>query len=196
MLRALARFPRRLMKSFHRDTGGAAALEFALLLPMLLFLYLSVVEICQAFMAQRRVSHATSQIADIVAQGDTVTKQTLNGYFDVANMIIAPFPSSPLKVKVTSVGKDSQNRVVVLWSHARGMSADVKNTVIPANQVPSGLLNNSTDTYIVSEMEYGYDSPYDITVPGFTDLLSGITTFKRKFYLRPREIAQINCTDC
>lgn len=196
MLRALARFPRRLMKRFHRDSSGAAALEFALLLPILLFLYLAVVEICQAFMAQRRVSHATSQIADIVAQGDTVNKTTLNGYFDVANMIVAPFPSAPLKIKVTSVGRDNQNRVVVLWSHARGMSPATKGSIIPADQIPGGLLNNSTDTYIIAETEYGYDSPYDITVPGFSNLLSGITTFRRQFYLRPREIAQITCTDC
>lgn len=196
MLRKLARFPRQLMKRFQRETSGAAAVEFALLLPVLLFLYLSVVELCQAFMVQRRVSHATSQIADIVAQSDRVNKSTLNGFFDVANMIITPFSSAPLQIKVTSVGTDNQGRAVVKWSHARGMTPDVKNSRVPAEAVPAGLLINATDTYITSSTVYGYDSPYDITVPGFSNLLSGITTFRRQFYLRPREMAEVTCTDC
>ena len=196
MLRRLAYFPRLLVRRFKQNTDGAAALEFALLLPILLFLYLAVVEICMAFMVKRRVSHATSQIADIVAQGDVVTKSTLNGYFDVANMIMTPFSGSPLQVRVSSIGKNAQGVVVVQWSHGRGISALTKGSVVPAASVPAGLLNNNTDTYILAESVYGYDSPYDITVPGYGDLLSGITTFRREFYLRPREIASITCSDC
>lgn len=197
MLRRLARFPRSIVKRFKDNTEGAAALEFALLLPVLLFLYLAVVEICMAFMVKRRVSHATSQIADIIAQGDNVTKATLNGYFDVGNMIMAPFSATPLQVRVSSVGKNSNGVVIYQWSHARGLTAYTKNAAVtPVTAIPDGLLNNNTDTYILAESVYAYDSPYDITVPGFTDLLSGITTFRREFYLRPREIAAINCTDC
>ncbi len=196
MLRRLAYFPRLMVRRFKQNTDGAAALEFALLLPVLLFLYLAVVEICMAFMVKRRVSHATSQIADIVAQGDIVNKSTLNGYFDVANMIMTPFSGTPLTVRVSSIGKNSQGQVIVQWSHARGMSPLTKNSQVPAASVPAGLLNNNTDTYILAESVYAYDSPYDITVPGFSDLLSGITTFRREFYLRPREISAITCSDC
>lgn len=197
MLRKLAYYPRLLVKRFKDNTEGAAALEFALLLPILLFLYLAVIEICMAFMVKRRVSHATSQIADIIAQGDNVNKSLLNGYYDVGNMILLPFPSAPLQVRVSSVGKNAQGTVVYHWSHARGMTPYTKGSAVtPTSSIPDGLLNNNTDTYILAESVYGYDSPYDITVPGFSDLLSGITTFRRQFYLRPREIAAVNCTDC
>lgn len=179
---------------FQRDTRGAAAVEFALLLPVFLLIYVCVVEFSQAFMVQRRVSHATSQVADIVAQSGQVRVNDLNGFFDIAKQIMSPFKAEPMQSRVSSIGINNRGQTVVLWSHGRNG--------LPALQVgrtatiPAGLISEPGDSVILSESVYGYDSPYDIAVPGFPNFLAGITTFRREFYLRPREVVAVSCLDC
>lgn len=186
---------------FRRDTQGAAAVEFALLLPIFLLIYVCVVEFCQAFMVQRRVSHATSQVADIVAQSGQVDRARLNGYFDIAEQIMAPFADSPMQSRVSSVGLNSRGQTVVQWSHARCASACPSGGLIalaPGALVtlPPDLVTQNGDSVILSESVYAYDSPYDIAVPGFPNYLAGLTTFRRSFYLRPREVVAVSCLDC
>lgn len=182
----------RSLTGFGRDDRGAAAVEFALLLPIILVIYLCVVEFTQAFMVQRRVAHATSQVADITAQSGQVTKATLNSYFDIAQLIMSPFGAAPMQSKVTSVTRmDDKN--IIRWSHARGLSPD---TVGDEIILPEGLLEKDGDTLIMSQSIYAYDSPYDIAIPGFPDYLSGLTTFSRQFYLRPRDVVEVSCLDC
>ena len=180
-------------RRFICNNQGAAAVEFALLLPIILVIYIAAAEFCQAFMVQRRTSHAASQIADIVAQSGQVRKSDLNNFFDVADLIMAPFGPEPIKAKVTSITMDDRRRTIVQWSYAQGLTADVRNAVIA---VPTGILENPGDSVILSEAVYSYDSPYDITLPGFPNFLAGITTFRRQFYLRPREVVAVSCLDC
>lgn len=178
---------------FGRDRDGAAAVEFALLLPIILLFYVCVLEFSLAFMVQRRVAHATSQVADIVAQAGQVNRLSLNGFFDISQLIMTPFDAGPMKTKITSVALDNRGRAIVQWSHARGMPADVPNTRLT---IPNGLLSVTGDALIVSYSEYAYDSPFDITIPGFPDFLSELVTFRRTFYLRPREVVSVSCLDC
>lgn len=182
----------RALSRFRQDNRGAAAVEFALLLPVILVIYMCVVEFTQAFMVQRRVAHATSQVADITAQSGQVTKASLDSFFDIAQLIMSPFGAAPMQSKVTSVTRiDDKN--IIRWSHARGLSPD---TVGDEITIPVGLLENDGDTLILSQSVYAYDSPYDIAIPGFDDYLSGLTTFRREFYLRPREVVEVSCLDC
>lgn len=183
----------RSLRHFARHERGAAAVEFAILLPVILVIYICVVEFTQAFMVQRRVNHATSQVADIVAQSGQVRVNELNGFFDIAELIMAPFSAAPMQSKITSITMNNRNQTVVGWSYARGMPRDVVGTTLT---IPAGLLEKEGDSIILSQSRYAYDSPYDIAIPGFPDYLSGLTTFNRQFYLRPREVVAVSCLDC
>lgn len=178
---------------FLRNRDGAAALEFALLLPLFLVIYLCVIEFTQAFMVQRRAHHSASMLADIVSQSHTVTRAQLADYFAVGGLIMAPYSPEPLAGRVTSIQRDSRNRNIVMWSYGADMAPHQPGSQLA---VPNGILEKANDSVILAETEYRYDSPFDIAVPGFDDFLSGITTFRRSFYLRPREVASVSCTDC
>ncbi|WP_297799137.1 TadE/TadG family type IV pilus assembly protein [uncultured Brevundimonas sp.] len=184
---------RTLTRHFRKDEQGAAALEFALLLPLFLVIYICVIEFTQAFMVQRRAHHSAAMMADIVAQANTVTKAQLNDFFAVGGLIMAPYSSTPLEGRVTSVVLNAKNEPRVQWSYGNAMSPLQKDTLVT---VPSDILEKDGDSLIMAETVYVYDSPFDIAVPGFSDFLSGQTTFRRTFYLRPREVASISCTDC
>lgn len=178
---------------FRRNQDGVAAVEFALLLPLFLVLYIGVIEFTQAFMVQRRASHSASMMADIVAQAGTVTPAQLSDFFAVGGLIMVPYSSEPLEGTVTSLILNDKGEARVDWSYGSKATPLKYNTVVP---VPAGILEKEGDSVILAETVYKYNSPFDISVPGFGDYLSGITTFKRQFYLRPREVASVSCTSC
>ena len=180
-------------RRFGRNRDGAAALEFALLLPLFLVIYLCVIEFTQAFMVQRRAHHSASMMADIVSQSATVNRAQLADYFAVGGLIMAPYSSTPLEGRVTSIQRNSRGRDVVVWSYGSTLPALRPGTEM---DVPDGILERENDSVIFAETVYRYRSPFNIAVPGFPDFLSGVTTFNRSFYLRPREVASISCLDC
>src|SRR4051812_23308882 len=66
---------------FGADRRGVAAIEFALLLPVMILLYFGSAEFVNAFSAQRRISHIAASIADITAQDRTISTAQLNDLF-------------------------------------------------------------------------------------------------------------------
>lgn len=187
------RLVRSLLKRFSGNNDGVAAVEFALLLPLFLVIYICVIEFTQAFMVQRRAHHSAAMLADIVAQSNTVTTAQLSDFFAIGGLIMAPYSSTPLTGRVTSVVMNAQKQPRVQWSYGSNMPVHKVNAVLT---IPQDLLKNEGDSLIFAETVYSYDSPFDIAVPGFPDYLSNITTFRREFYLRPREVASVTCTNC
>ena len=170
-------------RRFRRDQTGIAAVEFALLAPVMILLYFGLAELCQAHMAHKRMSHATSMVADLTARAQSVSRADLNNIFNIGNQIMQPFALDPLQSRVTSVTRDNTGVVRVNWSFGRRMAARTGTLA-----VPDGLIGNG-ESLIVSESIYDYDSPVDKFMPGINKL-------KRTYYLRPRIVNQVLCSDC
>lgn len=159
------------------DRRGVSAVEFALLAPVMIFLYFGLAEFCQGFMAQKRMGHASAMTADMVAQAEAVTGAGIDDIFAVGDLIMRPFPSSPLALRITSVTRDANGVAKVDWSRGRRMAA-----LAPGESVslPDGLIENG-QTVIMSDAAYDYDSPVDFLMPS-------ITRFEHRYYLRPRTV--------
>lgn len=168
---------------FRQDQSGISAVEFALLAPIMIALYFGMVEVCQAYMAQKRMSHVTSMVADLTAQAQSVTRNDLTDIFNIGNQIMEPFSPSPLQTRVSSVTRDNTGVVRVDWSFGRGMTPRTGTVTVPA-----GLINNG-ESLILSEAIYDYQSPVDRYLPGITKL-------QRTYYLRPRVVDKVLCSDC
>lgn len=94
---------------FHRDEKGIAALEFALLLPVMLALYFGVLEVSRLTRASQKVAQVADTIADLTARKLTggnspgqagITNADLVDIFSAANMIIAPLPPRGLRLEI------------------------------------------------------------------------------------------------
>ena len=167
-----------------RDERGVSAVEFAMLAPVLIGFYFGMAEFCQGFMAQKRMSHVTSMVADLVAQEDSVTTTNLDDIFDIGGLIMKPFPMSQLNLRVSSVTRtDGVARVD--WSRGDGMVARAVNSTIT---LPDNLIVDG-QSVVVSEATYDYNSPVDYFMPG-------ITRFSQIYYLRPRTVDKTLCSNC
>lgn len=181
---------RRLIRALAKDRRGVAAVEFALIAPIMVLLYMSVTELCAGFMAQKRVGHMTSLVADLVSQEEAVSQQNLGGLTQISGAIMSPFGTGYLSQRVRSVTL-VDNEPVVDWTYkSLGQTSDGEDAFGDDASVtlPAGLIADG-ESLIVSDSVYDFQSPVRYLIPGGLRL-------KAIYYLRPRAVPQIPCSDC
>lgn len=174
---------RSLAARFLRDARGVAAVEFALVVPVLIICYIGLAEFCQAYMAQKRAVHTASQVADMVARAPTTSRLEIDAVMDVGSLIMLPFDEAPLDLRVTSITRGTDGIARVDWSRGRGLDA-----LTGVQTVPDGLIEIG-ETIIMGEAGYDYESPIDRFLPS-------PARFSGRHYLRPRQTDKIPCSDC
>ena len=107
-----------------------AAVEFALLLPLMLTLYFGSVEFGDALTIDRKVTHVTSSLADLVTQAKTISNTDMQNILDATASIIIPYNDDLLRIKVSGVSIDQNGVAKVMWSDARNDTALAMNSII------------------------------------------------------------------
>lgn len=177
---------RRIYSVLH-DIRGMSAIEFALLAPALLLIYVGTVEIGNALTVYRRTSQVASTAADLTAQVKTVTKSDVGDINAAATSILAPYSTTPLKIVLSSVVADSSNKGKVAWSCANKGTARAEDS---SYAVPAGLTEPDSSV-IVAEVTYAYTP-----LLGLTDIFDpGTFNITRTFYARPRRSVEVEKTD-
>lgn len=165
---------------FWRDVRGVSAIEFALIAPVIIFLYLGLAEFSQGYMAQKRVSHVAAMIADLTARRQAVKGTELDDILSIGTLLMRPFPTETLTRRVASVTRVSATQLRIDWQ--RGNMGELTLTGLT---IPAGLIEDG-QTLIIADAAYDYDSPVDY-------VLDEATRFEHRTYLRPREIDLIPC---
>jgi Flp pilus assembly protein TadG len=175
------------LRRIRSDERGVAAVEFALIAPIMILLYCGLAELSIAMMAERRAAHSASVVADLVAQAPNslVTTTDLGDIFTIGNSIMYPFPVGTLKLRVTSVVADVNAAPKMSWSLGHGLSKMPTGTVagFPPNLLAAG------DSVIQTDVQYTFTSPLKYVMPNDV-------TFNDTYYLKPRSGIAVTCSDC
>eukprot|EP01037_Dinobryon_pediforme_P030862 gene30862-35109_t len=194
---------------FCHDRRAVSAVEFALLLPLMMTLYIGGAAISEAIAIYRKVGHTAYVLGDLVAQVSTTQQSDLANVMAASTAVMAPYSTSGAKLLVAAVNYDG-TKLTVAWSYAQGTTAWSKNAAMPTSWLPTGSTTATTisvpvtgstaimsagDQIIVSCAQYAY-SP-----PGFGMLLQDASgnrsiTMSDVVYLRPRLSTSIPCSDC
>ncbi|WP_417487403.1 TadE/TadG family type IV pilus assembly protein [Maricaulis sp.] len=160
---------------FRDDRRGVSAVEFALIAPFMILLYLGSVEISLALSIDRKITSVSSALADLVAQDDVITDDEISDILNAGAVIVAPFDPVPLEIRITSILMDAAGEVEVQWSDADGMSPYAEGSAI---SVPDGVLERNRSVIMV-EVEYRYETMFGELGVNHFDI-------SEIFYLRPR----------
>ncbi|WP_293901131.1 TadE/TadG family type IV pilus assembly protein [Phenylobacterium sp.] len=169
-----------LLRRAAADRGGVAAIEFALILPVLFVLNVSAAEALQAYQAQRNVAHIASAMADITAQSRTVTSADLDDTLTASVAMIHPFPNVNLQQRVSSLSADASGAVSIDWS-VKKLYTEAGNPSVPAGYLAAG------ESAIVTDVIYDYK-------PTFGMFLPANIRFIRHAYVRPRLSTKVEKT--
>lgn len=170
-----------------RDQRGVSALEFALLIPIMIGFYVSAIELSTALTINRRTAAIAGAAADLVAQDKTTSATALRDVMQAASSILTPYPDAPLTIKLTSVVADSNNQGKVAWSCANKGGAYAAQANFP---LPNGL-TEAGSSVIVAEVKYAYTPLLGLTSFGSPTAF----TMTRDFYSRPRKSLKVDKTD-
>lgn len=165
---------------FLKDQQGAAALEFALVLPIMLVLYFGMSMATQALLVDRRVSYLASAVSDLTSQQAVLKQADIDDIYKVANQVMKPFPTGTLAIRVTSVQNDANGKHTVLWT------SDNKTKFPSTDPVNLKDMDTAANIAIIrAETRYEFDSPFKNYFP---DTL----TFRHKIDMRPRGGAAVS----
>jgi Flp pilus assembly protein TadG len=166
-----------------RDQRGASVVEFALLLPLMVTLYLGTVEISSGIAVDRKLTLTARTVADLVSQVSTINNAAMNDIMAASTAVMYPYSTNTLKVTVTSVKIDANSKATVDWSDSfNGTPRATGSTVT----VPAALLVPNT-WLIWSEVEYLYK-------PTIGYVLTGSLTLRDQLYMAPRISSSVTRT--
>ncbi|MGF1462539.1 MAG: TadE/TadG family type IV pilus assembly protein [Maricaulaceae bacterium] len=175
MMRDLKSLPQR----FIRDLRGVAAIEFVILAPIMIVMFLGVAELGLALLVNRKVITTAFTIGDLTARDDVVSNNELNNIFRAGELSMRPYPETTLSMRISTIQLDSSNNALVRESCAQGDFSPLatNSTVTP----PPGLLLAEDDSFILAEVEYGFTSAIASLNP------SGVWDLGNTFRQRPRQ---------
>ncbi|WP_020179340.1 TadE/TadG family type IV pilus assembly protein [Methylopila sp. M107] len=122
---------------FARDAHGVAAIEFALIAPIMVLMLLGATFYFDATRDRARVERAAYVIADSVGRKQTVDTT----FLDLMNSLalnVAKSNDTP-EIRVTSVSRVSLLELKVDWSYPTGTFAALKSSDIPALGYPVSI---------------------------------------------------------
>jgi Flp pilus assembly protein TadG len=161
---------------FAREQRGLAALEFSLLLPVMVTLYLGSYEVTTGVAVQRKVTLTAHALADLSSQFTSIADSDMSNILNAASDIIAPYAAANLQVVVSELSINAQGQASVVWSDTLNGTAL---TVGQSVSIPTSLAVPNT-YLILGQASYSYNPTYGYVVTGTLALSDQI-------YMSPRQ---------
>ena len=165
----------RVVRRFAKDQEGMSAVEFALILPLMMTMYLGTVEVSEAVGADRKVTLTARTVADLASQVSVINNADMTNLLNASAAVISPYDKTKLKVTVSQIDIDAQGTAKIKWSDTLGGTAHAVNSTVT---VPTALkIPNSS--LIWGEVSYTY-------TPVIGYVVTGSLNLSDKIYMRPR----------
>ncbi|GIK50430.1 MAG: pilus biosynthesis protein TadE [Alphaproteobacteria bacterium] len=171
------------LRRFGRARKGAAAIEFAIIAPLLMVpLLLGSIDLIDVLGVNGRAQNATASIADVVARDTSVSDDEVSGYWDALQVLMYPNDPDALDLRITSISIVDSSTAIVVWSEGRGVMPALQ-TGMPITGLDPRIMTPGS-SLILAESSYHYDSALNWLFPDGA-------TFRHKAFRRSRMVDPI-----
>ncbi|WP_181704650.1 TadE/TadG family type IV pilus assembly protein [Chthonobacter rhizosphaerae] len=167
------------------DRRGVSAVEFALILPIMLVIYAGCVELSEALSIDRKVNRIAATIGDLFSQYSTMTATDVTNVLNASSAIIVPYASGNLKLMIYTVNISATGEQKVGCATSRNSPTGVptKGSSVFPHPIPTGIAENNSQV-IVAYSEYSYSSPFSTILKQYTGKDS--YSLSHVYMIRPR----------
>jgi Flp pilus assembly protein TadG len=159
------------------NNSGVAAVEFAMIIPIMAALLIGTNEFAAGVAVDRKVTIMARTLSDLTSQNLGVTDAQLTNFFNAGKGIMTPYASTPVEGTITELYiHPTTLKARVQWS--KGTATHTKGDII---EIPDAL--KIPGTYLIfSEVKYKYVP----SVAWFINKVDGIALSDISF-TRPRQ---------
>ncbi|MET0677210.1 MAG: TadE/TadG family type IV pilus assembly protein [Bradyrhizobium sp.] len=148
------------------NNEGLAAVEFAMIIPLMAMLLLGTYEFSTGVAIDRKVTIMARTLSDLTSQNTAVSDDKLTNFFNAGRSIVTPYDATPVQGTITELYVNPTTlKARVQWS--KGSAVRNKGDIV---DIPDAL--KIAGTYLIfSEVKYKYVP----SVAWFINKTNGIT---------------------
>jgi Flp pilus assembly protein TadG len=170
------------LRRFSRDRRGTAAMEFVLLLPIMLTMSFGLAEVYVEHATEDQFLRYVHQSGDLLARETTLQSSDITAMHSASGQMVKGFdPNLTIEIHVASIGYREDGTPTLLWTRAAG--APTPKTPNVDEVAAMGL---PTDTVIRFEAKISYVSPFKFIWNSTNRSVTSVAFF------RPRETRAIS----
>jgi Flp pilus assembly protein TadG len=166
---------------FRRAESGAAMVEFAMIIPVLIVLYLGGYQASQAVAVYRKTADTTVELGNVATQYTTMSDTDVSTVMNAASQVMYPYDTSTLAIVLSEIVTDAKGKATVSWSKANSNGTGLAQGSVV--QLPAGMAQPNT-YYVLVNTSYRY-------TPWVNFGFSSPVTMTSQIYRLPRQSASI-----
>jgi len=182
----------RSVADFIENRRGNSAVEFAVIVPIMLVMFFGTIEFSSGVAVDRKMSLVARTLSDVTSQSTVqpVTDSYIQNVFTASMSILYPYSPTPTTATVSQIYVDTTGKATIQWSMAATIASSVATqaTLVASNRHPNDVVTSIVppqllvkQTYLIfSEASYLY-------TPAVGYVMKAAITLQDSAYSRPRQ---------
>lgn len=180
------------IRRFLSDPSGVSAVEFAIVAPIMIVLFVGILEVSAGAAASRKTSRIASAVGDLITQSDNLTSADITNIMNISADIMKPYTNT-VQIRVTGINITG-GQAKVVWSCHKDWS---KLGVGSNYNVPSAIKIDGT-FLVAAQVNVNY-----MPMVGWAKYTGSQINFEKtaitmdeELFLRPRVSGIVNIAGC
>lgn len=118
----MTRFIPRIFKRWYKEEEALAAIEAAMVFPVMLIMLLGILDVGNGILANQKCVRASQVVADLVARNSTISQSDLDEAVEAGRLAFEPMDTSSYGVDIVSIRFDENANGEIVWRKTVNMT--------------------------------------------------------------------------